>query len=89
MGWTLDELYALPARRYIERKGGAVETGASARVEIRGNSTSASVGDRSLSARTIICAVPWYALADVFPDRPAALAPVLDAAASRNGFLPT
>jgi zeta-carotene desaturase len=80
----LDELYALPARRYIERMGGAVETGASARVELSGNSTSVSVGGRSLSARTIICAVPWYALTHVFPDRPAALAPVLDAAASTD-----
>jgi zeta-carotene desaturase len=77
----LDELYALPARRYIERMGGAVETGAAARIEISGNSASVTVGGRPLSARTIICAVPWYALADVFPDRPAALAPVLDAAA--------
>ena len=74
----LDEMYARPAREYIERKGGTVSisspatiTGA-ARVVVRGE---------RLTARSIICAVPWYALSDVFPDRPAALGPVLDAAA--------
>jgi len=77
----LDELYALPARRYLEQRGGAVETGAVARIDISGDTPNVMVGGRRLSARTVICAVPWYALAEVFPDRPAALFAVLDAAA--------
>jgi squalene-associated FAD-dependent desaturase len=77
----LDELYALPARRYIERSGGVVETGAVARIDVRGGvGPVVTVGSRRLSALAVVCAVPWYALDDVFPDRPAALAPVLDAA---------
>jgi zeta-carotene desaturase len=77
----LDELYALPARSYIEQRGGAVETGAVARVDISGDNPRVMVGGRRLDARAIICAVPWYALAEVFPERPAALSTVLDAAA--------
>ena len=77
----LDELYALPARSYIEQRGGAVETGAVARIDISGDTPNVMVGGRRLGARAIICAVPWYALAEVFPERPAALSAVLDAAA--------
>ena len=77
----LDELYALPARSYIEQRGGAVETGAVARVDISGDTPNVMVGGRRLGARAIICAVPWYALAEVFPEQPAALSAVLDAAA--------
>ncbi len=34
-----------------------------------------------MTAPSIICAVPWHALSELFTDRPAALGPVLDAAA--------
>jgi squalene-associated FAD-dependent desaturase len=86
----LDELYAHPAREYIEQRGGKVQTNAVARVECTGDvSASGSsdsglrirVGDESMSADSVVCAVPWHALSDVFPDRPAALRPVLEAAA--------
>jgi zeta-carotene desaturase len=77
----LDELYALPARSYLERRGGAVETGAVARIDVSSHAPNVMVDGRRLGAGSIICAVPWYALADVFPGRPAALADVLDAAA--------
>ena len=77
----LDELYALPARRYLEQRGGAVETGAVARIDVSADAPNVMVGGRPLRARAVICAVPWYALAEVFPDRPAALSAVLDAAA--------
>ena len=87
----LDELYARPAREYIEQHGGSVRTNATARIELPcGADPSDSpllaplviVRGEQMTARSIICAVPWYALSDVFPDRPAALSPVLDAAAS-------
>ena len=86
----LDELYALPAREYIEQRGGSVRTNAVARIEcVREADPSGSpqpgprviVRGETMTADAVICAVPWYALADVFPDRPAALGPVLDAAA--------
>lgn len=78
----LDELYALPSRRYIEQRGGIVETGAQARVETGEAGTCAIVGGRRLRAGAIVCAVPWHSLAAVFPERPGALVAVLDAAAA-------
>ena len=77
----LDELYTLPARLYLERQAGVVETGSVARIDVGGNVPCVIVGGRRLTARAVICAVPWYALADLFPGRPAPLAAVLDAAA--------
>ena len=86
----LDELYAHPAREYIEQRGGTVQTNAVARVECPGDASVAGspgsglrvrVRDESMTAAAVICAVPWHALSDVFPDRPAVLRPVLEAAA--------
>ena len=72
----LDELYALPARDYIERCGGVVKTNAPARIE----SSQVSVRQERFVAPVIICAVPWFALSDVFVDPPASLRATLDAA---------
>jgi len=81
----LDELYARPACEYIERRGGSVHTNAAARIECvdpgEGLAPDVVARNTRLSAHAVICAVPWYALADVFPGRPAALGAVLDAAA--------
>ena len=86
----LDQLYAHPAREYIEQRGGSVQTNAAARIEcLHEDNPSGSVrpGPRvmvrgtQMTARSVICAVPWYALADVFTDRPSGLKAVLDAAA--------
>ena len=74
----LDEMYARPAREYIERKGGTVSMSSPA--TITGAPQVVVRGER-LTATSIICAVPWYALSDVFPDRPAVLGLILDAAA--------
>jgi squalene-associated FAD-dependent desaturase len=76
----LDELYAQPARAYIENRGGSVRVQASAEVHCsRTLSVSIARADQ-VTCPIVICAVPWYSLADVFPDPPAALIPVLDAA---------
>jgi zeta-carotene desaturase len=86
----LDELYAHPAREYIEQRGGSVQTNVAARIECLREANppgSAHPGPRvmvrggPMTAAAVICAVPWHALADVFPDRPVALRSVLDAAA--------
>jgi squalene-associated FAD-dependent desaturase len=86
----LDELYAHPAREYIEQRGGSVQTNAAARIECLHEATSAGsvrpgprvmVRGEPMTAAAVICAVPWHALADVFPDRPVALKSVLAAAA--------
>ena len=64
----LDEMYALPARAYIEaagRRGSRVES----RAPIRGHHVLDS--ERAADGgRPIICAVPWHALSDVLPEPP-------------------
>ena len=78
----LDEMYALPARDYIERHGGQVRTNCAARVAFGADLTGLHVivRDETFIARTIICAAPWFALSEVFLDPPQSLRPVLDAA---------
>jgi hypothetical protein len=78
---ALDELYAIPARDYIERADGAVRVNAPARVTCERSAT-VRVRDEALHAKAIICATAWFALPSVFPDRPAALEDVLRAAES-------
>ena len=82
----LDELYALPAREYIEMHGGEVRTSSPARIEFSGPSGADLSGPRvtvrgeHFTGRLDICAVPWVALSEVFVDPPASLRPTLDAA---------
>jgi hydroxysqualene dehydroxylase len=76
---ALDELYAIPSRDLVERSGGSVRLNAPARVGL-GEQLCVRVRDEELRAPVVICAVAWYALQSVFPDRPAALASVLNAA---------
>ena len=82
----LDEMYALPAREYIEMHGGEVRTNAPARIELSGPSGADLSGPRvtvrgeHFTDRLVICAVPWFALSEVFVDPPASLRPTLDAA---------
>jgi zeta-carotene desaturase len=80
---ALDELYAIPARDYIERAGGAVRVNAPARVTCE-DGVIVRVRDQIAHARAVICATAWYALPSVFPDRPAALDEVLRAAESTD-----
>jgi hypothetical protein len=99
----LDELYALPAKAFVESRGGEVRTNCPARIAVpdssgaslspRGPGGSAPqctvlVRDESIEAPAIICAVPWFALSDAFPGRPSLIADTLDAA-DRTGASPT
>jgi hypothetical protein len=77
----LDELYAIPARAYIERADGAVRVNAPGRVTCNGRIV-VRVRDEVFEPRAIVCATAWYALPAVFPDRPAPLEAVLCAAES-------
>ncbi|MBI3261826.1 MAG: FAD-dependent oxidoreductase [Acidobacteria bacterium] len=57
------ELYAEPARRYLEARGSSVRTGASAQVAIGPDGlASVWVRDERLDARAIVAAVPWFGL---------------------------
>jgi squalene-associated FAD-dependent desaturase len=72
----LDEMYAFPARTYIEQRRGLVRVSSPA--TIRGHHV--LIRNERLTAPAIICAVPWHALSDLLPEPPAALGRVLDAA---------
>jgi hydroxysqualene dehydroxylase len=78
----LDELYVEPARAFLQAHGATVRTNAQARVVFAGDTIShVAVRDEMLRAGTVICAAPWHAWSEIFTPAPAALVPVLDAAA--------
>ena len=63
----LDELYAEPARRFVEARGGEVRIGSPARVFLEnGQLSHVETRGELVNARTVVCAVPWYALVDLF-----------------------
>jgi squalene-associated FAD-dependent desaturase len=65
--WPLDQVYAEPARRFIEAHGGEVRIGCTARVHLADGAVSHvdARGER-LDASAVVAAVPWYALVDLF-----------------------
>jgi hydroxysqualene dehydroxylase len=86
----LDEMYARPARLFIEHHGGTVRTSASAAV-ICGASLYGEKGstlqrvvvrtrNEKFIAPAVVCAVPWFALPDTLIDPTPALVPVVQAA---------
>lgn len=86
----LDELYAEPAARFIEDRGGFVRRGVSARVDLdpSGGQNRVVAGREVLTPRAIISAVPWHAFGRLFHGpAPARLGAIVDAAA-RLGSAP-
>ena len=79
----LDDLFAIPTRSFLEARGGAVVTRASARVMFDGSSvTGVRIGDAVVTAPVVISAVAWHAFGRLFGDTaPMALRGVLDHAA--------
>ncbi len=59
----LDDLYALPARTFIEARGGSVHLRAPARIEVNDAGAIASVqaGDTRIETGHVISTVPWFA----------------------------
>ena len=82
----LSQMYAEPARDYIEARGGEMVTGALASVLVtNGRLEGVSVrgaGDRL--APCVISTVPWFALGALFDPAPAALAGTLASAGRMN-----
>jgi squalene-associated FAD-dependent desaturase len=77
----LHEMYAEPARRYLERRGSVVRTGVTASVRIAHDRVAAvETPLEQFVAPTTIAAVPWFALPDLFAPAPESLTPLLDAA---------
>jgi hydroxysqualene dehydroxylase len=63
----LDDLFAGPARRFIEARGGDVQIASPARVALHAGAVAGvDVRGERLRAGAVICAVPWHALPDVF-----------------------
>jgi squalene-associated FAD-dependent desaturase len=86
---SLEAMYAGPARRYVEARGGRVRTHALASVLVE-HGRAAGVrlrGGEEIRAASVVSAVPWFALARLFDDIPAELTGIV-AAASRMGSYP-
>jgi squalene-associated FAD-dependent desaturase len=80
--WPLDQVYAEPARRFIETRGGEVRIGCTARIHLRAEGLShvEARGER-LDAGSVVAAVPWYALVDLFAGETAPIDAIRKAAA--------
>ena len=77
----LHQMYAEPARRYIEARGGSVRTGAAAKIRAEGDAVvSVDAAGERWDIDTVISAVPWFALPDLIEGRVPALEPTLDRA---------
>lgn len=84
----LDELYAEPARAWIEARGGEVRVNAPARVVIDGERVrGVRVRDEQIDAPLVISSVPWFGLHGIFDEAPGALTGTL-ANAAALGSLP-
>ncbi|MBM3817657.1 MAG: FAD-dependent oxidoreductase [Acidimicrobiia bacterium] len=75
----LDHMYALPAKAFIEQRGGEVRTNAPAQIAC--DQLNVTVRGESSSGRAVIAAVPWYALPDTLLSPPPELARTVAAAA--------
>jgi hypothetical protein len=74
----LDRLYAEPAREYIEKAGGAVRRGSPAKVRlVGGNAASVRCGAETWVPSSVVAAVPWLALPELFEGEVAPLEPIL------------
>ena len=63
----LDQLYAEPARRFVEERGGEVRIGCPARIHLEGGAVShVEARGQRLEAGGFVSAVPWYSLVDLF-----------------------
>ena len=76
-------MYAEPAREYIEKHGGEVRSGATARVLMNDAGDAVAgvdAGGARVGAGCVISAVPWFAFGELFEREPAPLAATIDRA---------
>jgi zeta-carotene desaturase len=77
----LTDLYAVPARTFIEARGGSVRTGRAAVIGAwPAASLSVRSGDHEIWPRAVVCAVPWHGLRAAFWPEPPPLSAVFAAA---------
>jgi len=73
----LHEMYAEPARAYLDAHGAEVRTGAAARVIVDGERVvGVEAGGERWNTSRVISAVPWFAFADLFEPMPPVLADI-------------
>jgi hydroxysqualene dehydroxylase len=78
----LDDMYAEPARRYIEARGGQVRTNALSRVRIEGGRVAAvEIRGETVPVPRVIAAVPWFALEPLLVGDTGPMAAIIGAAA--------
>jgi len=71
----LDEMYAEPARVWLEARGHEVRVNSPAKIDVTGERvTGVSVRGEHIVAPVVISTVPWHALEGLFAAPPAALA---------------
>lgn len=81
--WPLDQIYAEPARRFIEERGGEVRIGCTARIHVKdGRLSYVEARGERLEAGSVVAAVPWYALVELFSGDTAPLDAIRTAAAA-------
>ncbi|HZR24134.1 MAG TPA: hydroxysqualene dehydroxylase HpnE [Vicinamibacterales bacterium] len=79
----LHEMYAEPAREFIERHGGFVRTGMTAKILVEdGRVIGVMAGGEQIQLASVIAAVPWFSFADLFTSVPPDLAETVSRAAS-------
>jgi hydroxysqualene dehydroxylase len=85
----LHEMYAEPARAFIESRGGDVRVNALTRVIVEhGRVSAVEVRGERIATRHVISAVPWFDLGRLFnPAPPPELAPLI-ASANQMGSMP-
>jgi squalene-associated FAD-dependent desaturase len=80
----LDEVFALPAARFIEARGGTVLTKSPGRVRLdaSGRTDGVLAGAVAIAAPAVVCAVPWHQLDNIWlGECPGPLAPICARAA--------
>jgi zeta-carotene desaturase len=84
----LHQMYAEPARAFIEANGGSVRTNALARIVISGDAvTGVDVRGESIACNSVVAAVPWFALRTLFgAEPPRTLNEILSAASSLDSM---
>ena len=92
----LDQMYADPARTFIEARGGSVRTGALARViaegdrvsavEVRQGDVNAATPGERITVDRVVAAVPWHATRNLFSRLPPALESLVSSAAAMRGM---
>jgi squalene-associated FAD-dependent desaturase len=79
----LHEMYALPAKRYLESKGGEVRLNSLARVRIAaGRVASVEIRGEPLSISQVVAAVPWFALGPLLVGEVAPMAAIVASASA-------